>query len=111
MLDGYYKQRVDAIDKCFKCALKLDNTIFAVQDGGWCATSRNAKDTYQKYGASTNCNAKGTGGSMANHVYEIEGKADLTFVFFISAMTLQVSDIKIQKDRFFQKVSAVETIQ
>lgn len=47
--------------------------IFALQNGGWCATSVTARYTYKKYGEANNCGADGEGGRLANHVYEITG--------------------------------------
>ena len=43
---------------------------FAIQDGGECFGSATALDTYNIYGASTNCH-DGEGGSFANDVYRI----------------------------------------
>ena len=72
-LDGTnYHSREDAIQKCYQAAKSLGYHVFAVQDGGWCASSATAKSTYKKYGASTACNADGKGGPWANDVYEIK---------------------------------------
>ena len=72
MLDGTnYHSREDAIQKCYQAAKSLGYHVFAVQDGGWCASSATAKSNYKKYGVSTACNADGKGGPWANDVYEI----------------------------------------
>jgi predicted nucleic acid-binding Zn-ribbon protein len=72
LLDGAeYWNRRDPVNKCFEVAKKRGADVFAVQHGGWCATSDTASATYKKYGVSTNC-ANGTGGVWANDVYEIK---------------------------------------
>ena len=71
-LDGFYKRRDDAIKKCFEVAKSLGYIVFAVQDGGWCASSESAKSTYKKYGESKACLRNGKGGYWANAVYEIK---------------------------------------
>ena len=48
-------------------------SMFAVQDGGWCASSVTAVQTYDKYGKSTDCKPDGEGGPLANEVYVISG--------------------------------------
>ena len=45
--------------------------MFALQDGGWCASSPTAEDTYKKYGESQECLSDGEGGDRANQVYKI----------------------------------------
>ena len=45
--------------------------VFALQDGGWCASSPTAEDTYQKFGESQECLSDGEGGAAANQVYKI----------------------------------------
>ncbi|XP_078481335.1 uncharacterized protein LOC108951050 isoform X1 [Ciona intestinalis] len=70
LMDGY-KSRSDAILKCARVALARNYEVFAIQHGGWCASSANARSTYKKYGTSTACAADGEGGSWANQVYEI----------------------------------------
>ena len=71
LLDGSFTSRKDAIQKCFAAARSLGYQVFAVQDGGWCASSATAKSTFKKYGESTGCNPDGKGSSMANAVYEM----------------------------------------
>ena len=71
ILDGPYRSRVNPIQKCFEVAKSLGYKVFAVQNGGWCAGSANAEDTYKKYGPATNCR-DGEGGLWANDVYKIQ---------------------------------------
>ena len=68
-LDGLYKSRVNAIQKCATVARDNGFNMFAVQDGGWCASSCTACQTYDMYGTSTACVGDGKGGSMANDIY------------------------------------------
>ena len=70
-LDGSYRTRKRAIQKCFYAAKSLGYDVFAVQDGGQCGTSSAAKSTFKKYGESTACKLDGKGGAWANNVYEI----------------------------------------
>ncbi|XP_019620618.1 PREDICTED: uncharacterized protein LOC109467125 isoform X2 [Branchiostoma belcheri] len=70
-LDGAYHLRTEAIRKCREAATRRGYTVFAVQAGGWCASSANALQTYKKYGTSTSCQADGEGGPWANEVYQI----------------------------------------
>ncbi|XP_035677116.1 uncharacterized protein LOC118416147 [Branchiostoma floridae] len=72
-LDGHYSTRQDPIGKCYQVARSRGFTVFAVQNGGWCAGSANGHTTYNKHGASTGCGADGEGGGMANEVYQITG--------------------------------------
>ena len=69
--DEHYKRRSDAITKCFKIALISRHTVFAIQDGGQCFTSKTANETYNMYGPSSDCLDDGKGGPMANSVYQI----------------------------------------
>ncbi|CAH1253107.1 PKD1L3 [Branchiostoma lanceolatum] len=71
-LDGYYLYRVNAIEKCYQVALSRGFTVFALQHGGWCAGSADAKNTYNDYGPSTACAADGEGGPGVNAVYEMQ---------------------------------------
>ena len=73
ILDGSYGSRSDPITKCKKAACALGYKCFAVQHGGWCASSESACSTYGKYGPSTDCQADGEGGAGANEVYRIAG--------------------------------------
>ena len=66
-----YSNKADAINKCYIFAKLKGNSIFSVQDGGWCATGPNATKTFDMYGNSTACAIDGKGGSWANEVYII----------------------------------------
>ena len=56
-----------------KCPATLSGyQMFALQHGGWCASSPTAEATYDKYGESTNCADDGEGGGWANQVYKIQ---------------------------------------
>ncbi|XP_070570780.1 adhesion G protein-coupled receptor B1-like isoform X2 [Ptychodera flava] len=70
-LDGHYTERDDPIRKCKEAALFRGFNVFALQDGGMCASSADAETTYQKYGESTACEDDGEGGPLANQVYEV----------------------------------------
>jgi len=75
ILDGSYSSRTNPIAKCAVAAMGAGYRMFAVQNGGWCAASASAPQTYDKYGKSTACKADGEGGPWANQVYELEGKS------------------------------------
>ena len=77
ILDGGYTARKDAIEKCYQVAKKRGFQVFAVQNGGWCAASRLAAITFNKYGKSSACKSDGEGGPWANQVYYIKGKQTL----------------------------------
>ena len=63
----------------FNLPPKTGYQVFALQAGGWCASSPTALDTYKKYGPSSNCGNDGEGGKWANQVYQIkfDGKEHL----------------------------------
>ncbi|CAK8676813.1 unnamed protein product [Clavelina lepadiformis] len=71
LLDGDYKTRTVPLLKCSLLARLYKNQVFALQDGGKCAMSKNALKTFNKYGESTQCFSNGTGGPEANEVYKI----------------------------------------
>ena len=73
ILDGNYRTRQKAIKKCYYAAKKRGFKVFAVQDGGWCASSLSAAKTFNKYGRSSACRQDGEGGPWANQVYYIKG--------------------------------------
>jgi len=68
-IGGSYATRKDAINKCFKVALKKGMKVFAVQNGGWCAASKSTSG-YKKYGKATGCK-NGKGGPERSDVYLI----------------------------------------
>ena len=74
ILDGSYVSRKHPIAKCAVAAMRKGYNIFAVQNGGWCAASATAPQTFDKYGKSTACKGDGEGGGWANQVYVIKGK-------------------------------------
>ena len=73
ILDGSYPSRKNPVAKCAVAAMRLGYSMFAVQNGGWCAASATAPDTFGKYGKSAACKADGEGGPWANQVYVIKG--------------------------------------
>ena len=73
ILDGNYTDRENPIAKCAVATMRAGYSMFAVQNGGWCAASATASQTYHKYGISTACNNDGEGGPWANQVYTING--------------------------------------
>ena len=75
ILDGSYSSRTNPIAKCAVAAMTAGYSMFAVQDGGWCAASATAPQTFDKYGKSTACKDDGEGGPWANQVYKLEGKS------------------------------------
>ena len=78
-LEDRYKDRENAIKKCYDYALLLGRKVFAIQDGGQCFTA-GQYDSYDTYGGSSACNKEdGKGGPMANEVYEINRGNLLTF--------------------------------
>ena len=70
-LNGHYKSRTNAIEKCFQAALKNDWEMFALQDGGQCFGSSNPALNYKKYGKSNTGCSNGKGGALLNEVYLI----------------------------------------
>ena len=74
ILDGEYGSRRNAIAKCALAAIRAGYSMFAVQNGGWCAASATAYSTFDKYGKSTTCMPDGEGGPWGNQVYIIKGK-------------------------------------
>ena len=74
ILDGSYYSRTDPIAKCAVAAMRAGYSMFAVQNGGQCAASATAPQTFDKYGKSTACKADGEGGPSANEVYLTKGE-------------------------------------
>nr|XP_039270120.1 uncharacterized protein LOC120344865 [Styela clava] len=71
-VSGSYRARTNAIQKCARIAFCLGYQVFALQDGGWCATSENAHLTFSSYGRSSACPpGGGEGVSATNAVYKI----------------------------------------
>lgn len=69
-LTGKYERRQNAIKICYEVAKSKGYKAFALQNGGWCASSSTALSTYDKYGKKSNCR-NGKGGRWANDVYQI----------------------------------------
>ena len=76
VLDGSYPSRKSPIAKCAVAAMRKGYSMFAVQNGGWCAASATAPQTFDKYGKSSACRSDGEGGGGANQVYVIKGKPE-----------------------------------
>ena len=76
LLKGSFLIRKNAVEKCAEVTRRRGWKVFAVQGGGWCASSPTAHLTYNKYGAAINC-VDGKGGMFANDVYIIRGKATM----------------------------------
>ena len=47
ILDGSYSSRKNPIAKCAVAAMRAGYSMFAVQDGGWCAASATAAKTFE----------------------------------------------------------------
>jgi len=73
VLDGDYKLRTDATEKCALAAMKKRYDVFAIHDGGSCLVSRSVNPTFNKYGISQDCKSDGKGASGASHVYLTSG--------------------------------------
>ncbi|XP_066287702.1 uncharacterized protein [Branchiostoma lanceolatum] len=71
LLSDAYQSRQQPLEKCYTVSRGLGYSVFALQNGGWCASTATAQDTYQRYGASSACAADGEGGGYANEVYQI----------------------------------------
>ena len=82
ILDGDYWTRSDPIYKCYKVVKKLGFKVFALQAGGWCASSSTAQNTFNEYGMASKCKNDGEGGPNANEVYYIKG------IYYPSTKTL-----------------------
>lgn len=73
LLKGSFLTRKNAVEKCAEVTRSRGWKVFAVQDGGWCASSPTAHLTYNRHGPAENC-VNGKGGTFANDVYIINGK-------------------------------------
>lgn len=69
VLDGNYRARQNAVEKCAIVARKRGFQMFAVQHHGQCLSSATAEETFDKYGKSNDCSEEGKGGPWANSVY------------------------------------------
>ena len=77
ILDGSYSSRKNPIAKCAVATMRAGYSVFAVHNGGQCATSATALQSFNKYGKSTACKADGEGVPSANQVYLIKGETIL----------------------------------
>ena len=82
LLRGHYRRRRYAIQKCALAAQRRGYRVFAVQHGGWCASTKRAHLTYRRYGKSNRCR-NGKGGPWANDVYVLRGKNYSVYHVFI----------------------------
>ena len=73
VLDGNYRVRQNAVEKCAIVARKRGFRMFAIQDHGQCLSSATAGETFDKYGKSDKCSEDGKGGPWANNVYAFRG--------------------------------------
>ncbi|XP_076821906.1 uncharacterized protein LOC143468517 [Clavelina lepadiformis] len=71
-----YRSRRNPLYGCLNFAAQMGHSVFALQEGGLCATSENAEDVYKMHGTSEGCGPDGKGGALANQVYKIEGALD-----------------------------------
>ena len=101
LLKDNYHSRTDAVNKCLKAALAFGYTVFAVQNGGWCASAEDAEDTYKKYGRSGGCGTDGEGGGWANEVYKIERKLNHFCFFFFQKPCYH--SLRAHSFRFFMR--------
>ena len=84
ILDDRYWERQQSIEKCYQAAKKRGFHVFAVQDGGWCASSALAAKTFNKYGKSSACKSDGEGGPRANQVSYINNSGSKQFPYFLT---------------------------
>ncbi|KAI8490945.1 hypothetical protein Bbelb_313640 [Branchiostoma belcheri] len=75
-LTVHYTLRTNAVSACQSAAASRGYTVFAIQNGGWCHSSADAMQTYNKHGPSTSCQPDGEGGWFANEVYMIVTPSD-----------------------------------
>ena len=84
-LDGDYRKRTDPITKCYRAAAVLGYRCFALQNGGWCASSKDACSTYARKGTSSLCGTDGEGGPHSNNVYKRSG---MLFIHYITSQSV-----------------------
>ena len=71
ILDEPFKERKNAIHKCYRAAKYLGYKVFALQDDGSCHSSIDAEKTYNTYGKGHRCKGEGKGAYMAINAYQI----------------------------------------
>ena len=74
LLRGNYRRRPYALQKCAVASNAKGYSMFALQHGGWCASSKRAYATFRRYGKSNKCR-NGKGGPWANDVYVLRGES------------------------------------
>ena len=74
ILNGYYKNRHDAVEKCAHVAKSRGYQLFTIQNGGFCSSGPMAHRTFQIYGPASKCKG-GLGGKWASDVYIFNGKS------------------------------------
>ena len=52
ILDDAYNSRANPIAKCAVAAMRKGYSMFAIQNGGWCAASSTTQQTFDKNGKS-----------------------------------------------------------
>jgi len=75
-IPGYNYWNNITVDECAQKTKDAGFSVFGSQFGkgtnkGQCFASRNAQNTYKKYGRANNC-SNGTGGANANNVYQLK---------------------------------------
>ena len=71
LLDGDYKSRKDAIQKCLMVGKGRGYKVMGIQDGGMCVGSATGKG-FNKYGISHDCKSDGKGGPWATELYSLD---------------------------------------
>ena len=72
LLDGNYKTRTDAIQKCILVGKGRGYEVVGIQDGGMCVGSATLRG-FNKYGISYDCKSDGKGGPWATEVQALRG--------------------------------------
>ncbi|XP_076434596.1 bone morphogenetic protein 1-like [Babylonia areolata] len=75
-LNDSFRFRVAAVRRCADVATTLGHSVFALQDGGQCLTGPRAHSTFNTYGPSSLCGARGKGGTTAMNVYTFSTDTD-----------------------------------
>nr|XP_039251288.1 uncharacterized protein LOC120328813 [Styela clava] len=101
MLDGPHEVRIDPVQKCAKVAQKLGYRVFAIREGGLCATNPFAEFNYTRWGSSFECLPNGRGGPKENQVYLVDTIIDAKFVPLGSWMKM-VEDLERLEGRFIR---------
>ena len=90
-LDGDYKQREKAIQKCALISKERGYRVFAIQDGGKCMSSSTAHKTINRAGRPTQCKRHGRGEFMVTHFYVIGEMKSMTVctLFFLKSFSIR----------------------